>query len=86
MNVYELNDDYWWVGPSLEACKAGYPYPEDIDDEAHELSDAELDGLKFMVCDENETPTGEVRSFRQQLAIELAEGGEFPRLFASTDY
>lgn len=86
MKIYALNDVEWWIGPSLEACKEAYSNPDGIDDDAHELSDAELDSLQLTLVDENEAPTGEVRSFRQQLEIELANGGEFPRLFACSDY
>lgn len=86
MKIYALNDAEWWIGPSLEACKEAYSNPDGIDDDAHELSDAELDGLTLTVVDGDEYPTGEERSFRQQLEIEMANGGEFPRLFACSDY
>ena len=86
MNVYQMNDVEWWIGPSLEECIADYPEQEHVDDDAHQLSDAELDGLTFTVVDGDEYPTGEERSFRQQMEIEVREGGKFPRMFASTDY
>lgn len=91
MKIVQLNDCDWWVGESLDACKKDYleNYVDDedsIDDDAHELSDSELDALMFVDCDENERPTGAKRPFREQLAIEIASGGKFPRLFASTEY
>lgn len=91
MKIIEMNDCDWWIGESLEACVNDYR--ENVDDDpmhfenARELADEELDRLKFSICDdETEQPTGEKRSFREQMAIEIAEGGVFPRMFASTEY
>lgn len=88
MKIFQLNDCDWFIGETLDACKAEYlaNYGEDVDDDAHELTDNELDTLMFNVCDGDERLTGENRTFREQLAIEVAAGGEFPRLFASTEY
>ena len=55
-------------------------------EDSRELTDEELDTLLFSVCDEHERPTGEKRTFREQLAAEIEAGGEFPRMFASTEY
>ena len=90
MKICEMNDCDWWIGESLEACKAAYIAttgdPESVDDDAHELTDDELDRLMFADCDEDERPTGVKRTFSEQLAVEIAAGGEFPRMFASTEY
>lgn len=90
MNIYQLNDCDWWVGPSIDACKKDYADnygdADSIDDGAHELSDEELDRLIFVDRDEDERETGVRRTFREQLAVEIADGGEFPRLFASTEF
>lgn len=93
MKVFEMNDCDWFVGESLEACKAWWLKGaiEGIDDlsfcdGARELTDDELDLLVFTVIGENEVPDGTKRSFREQLAIEIAAGGAFPRLFATTEY
>lgn len=90
MKVFEINDCDWWIGESLESCIQDYRDNVDDDpictEDARELTDEELDTLKFTVCDENERPTGEKITFREQLAIEISEGGEFPRMFASTEY
>ncbi|WP_162531816.1 hypothetical protein [Stenotrophomonas nitritireducens] len=92
MKVFCVHDVEWWIGNSaesvLEAVIEEYGYTEDdiaIDD-VEEVMDATLDELKFTDADENERPTGVVRSFREQLAIELAEGGDFPRLLASEEW
>lgn len=87
MKIFEMNDCDWMIGEALEVCEKSYlsNYGENVD-EAHQLTDDELDRLVFTDRDENETPTGGKRTFREQLAIEIANGGEFPRLFASTEY
>jgi len=87
MKIFEMNDCDWVVAESLEQSKLAYlkDYSDDVED-ARELTDSELDTLIFTDRDENETPTGDKRTFREQLAIEVAAGGTFPRLFASTEY
>lgn len=88
MKIYQMNDCDWWIGPSLEACKNDYidicGDPTACED-AEELSDEALDRMRCQDTDEDENPL-EVRTFREQLAIEIAEGGTFPRMFASTEY
>jgi len=90
MKICQINDCDWWIGESLQACVEDYRDTVEDDPEytedARELTEQELDTLKFTICDEDERPTGEKRTFRQQLAVEIAEGGEFPRMFASTEY
>lgn len=90
MQIVKLDDYEWWIGESVEACVKAHQEQTGGDDEQYEyacaLSDAELDGLKFIDSDEDERPIGECRTFREQLAREVEQGGEFPRLFASTDY
>lgn len=90
MKVCEINDCEWWIGESLEACVKDYrehaeAWPEYYED-ARELTEEELDRLHFTETDENEVPTGIKRTFREQLAIEIAAGGTFPRMFATTEY
>jgi hypothetical protein len=88
MKICQLNDYDWWIGESFEACVRDYQsnIAEDgVEDDAHELCAEELDHLIFSDCDEDERPTGVKRTFREQLAIEVAAGGEFPRMFASTE-
>lgn len=90
MKICEINDCDWWIGESLEACIKDYQdnvedSPEYTED-ARELTEEELDSLHFTETDENEVPSGIKRTFREQLAIEIAAGGTFPRMFASTEY
>lgn len=89
MKIYRMNECDWWIGESLEACKDDYAreYGDpDAADDARELTDEELDRLMFR-DDEGEDSAGfpQRRSFREQLAIEIDDGGTFPRLFASTE-
>lgn len=90
MNIYQINDCDWWIGESLDDCIldyiGNYCDVEGVDDDAHELTDVELDTLLFIDVDEDEVPTGIKRTFREQLAVEIAAGGDFPRMFASTEY
>lgn len=90
MKICQMNGCDWMIGESLEACRIEYiknfcSDPDSVDDDAHELTDEYLDTLKFSDrSDDGQDET--TRTFREQLAIEIAEGGEFPRLFASTEY
>jgi hypothetical protein len=84
MKIIAMNDCDWWIGESLEACVTDYQTNIDGDpiytEDACELTDEDLDRLKFSEFDG--TPS---RTFREQLAIEIATGGKFPRMFASTE-
>lgn len=91
MKIFRLTDYEWWIGETLESCVADYIEnytgdPDTVDDDAHELTDDQLDTLIFTDTDENERATGEKFTFREQLAREVAVGGRFPRMFASTEY
>lgn len=92
MKVFCVHDVEWWIGNSaesvLQAVIEEYGYTEDDiePNDVEEVEDATLDELKFADADENEWPTGVVRTFREQLAIELAEGGRFPRLLVSEEW
>lgn len=86
MKIVQINDSEWMIGESLDACVAGYVenYGDaDGVDEPSELSDSELDGI--ISLDEG---TGEIikRTIREQLEIEIAAGGIFPRHFGSSDW
>jgi hypothetical protein len=104
VKIFQLNDWDWWAGYDLESVKAaylkelGFTDPWDIEnafDDPHELSDEELDRLKFVDGDdpinEDGTPGG-TRTFREQLNRIIAErdasldAAYFPCFFASTEY
>ncbi|WP_345853574.1 hypothetical protein [Shewanella algae] len=85
MNVYQMNEDEWWIGESLQACIEDYiEYsgdPEYIQD-AGELDESELSSFIFFTDEKDENDEWIKRTFKEQLAIEIANGGEFPRMFA----
>ena len=87
MKIFALNDCDWVIGESLEACKKYYleNISEEIDD-VRELTAEELDTTFFYDMDEDENILGPKRTFKEQLKIEVEAGGEFPRIFASTEY
>jgi len=89
MNVYAMNDDDWFVGESLESCVAAYiEYCGDPDlvDDPYELSEEQLLSHTYFSEDDDENGHPVRITFKQQLQNVIADGGEFPRLFASTEY
>ncbi|MRG98826.1 hypothetical protein GIY21_00805 [Xanthomonas sontii] len=90
MKIFRIDDCDWWIGPDaatvLAAVKDEYGSTDEDLQDFHELDDDQLDRLKFVDTDEDERTVGEPRTFREQLAIEVAEGGNFPRLFATTEF
>jgi len=90
MKIIEMNDCEWWIGESLEACVKDYRenYNDDLfySEDARELSEEELDRLKFTILDDDDGIISGKHSFREQLAIEISAGGMFPRMFASTEW
>lgn len=89
MKIIQMNDCDWFIGKSLESCvtDAMKNYYDDSTyvEDARELTEDELDTMKFSDrSDDGQDET--TRTFRKQLAIEIAKGGEFPRMFASTEY
>lgn len=89
MNVYAMNECDWYVGESLQSCIATYiEYIGDPDcvEEPYELDEKQLLSHTFFTGEEDEEGERISRSFKSQLAIEIAAGGEFPRFFASTEY
>ena len=86
MKIFQMNDCYWFVGGSIEACTVECYGQYKPQCEVRELRDSELDTLMFIVTNENEVPDGTKRTFREQLKIEIATGGTFPRQFACLDF
>lgn len=92
MKVFCVHDVEWWIGSDAESVlqavieEYGYTRDDIAPSDVEEVEDATLDELKFTEADENEVRTDVVRTFREKLAIELAEGGRFPRLLASEEW
>jgi len=97
VKVFNMDDWEWWAGESLEACKAAYL--GNIEGDAEELAEIRemlesaeevpaerMDSLQYRTG-EYHPETGEeiVRSFRAELARNIADGIEFPCPFASTE-
>ena len=86
MHVFQMDDCEWWIGPSRCACLWAFAREydtevssEEIAEDAPPLSEQQLSDLPFYADGES------ARTFADQLAIERAKGGEFPRLFATTE-
>lgn len=92
MKVFQLNQSDWWAGSDLDSVIAAFRAELGADatiDNPHELSDEELDRLKFVDGDDpinsDGTPGG-WRTFREELARSVAVGQTFPCFFASTEW
>ncbi|MBB5885435.1 hypothetical protein DYQ93_11595 [Xanthomonas sp. LMG 8992] len=95
IRVWQINDYEYWIGAGSAAdilaaymTDTGCTHEEatgDPRDYPTALSDEDLDRLKMAEVDEDENPTGEVRTFREALQGEIAEGGTFPRFFGGSD-
>ena len=90
VRVYRMDDMEWWVGESLAACveegkrQCG---PDCYDEPSlqYELTDEQLQKLMFIDESDGAEPSVK-RTFAEQLAREIAEGGPFPRPFAAEDW
>lgn len=85
LRVFRMDDCDWWIGESADSCiedrQSTYGPDEDFDrEEVHGLSDEQMQALVY--TDGN----GSQRTFKEQLGIEIASGGDFPRLFATTEF
>ncbi len=91
MKIFAITDVEWFIGATLEDCIKEFQenyagHDPELVAGAREVTEEELDTLLFTDSDENERPTGEKRTFREQLAIEIANGGDFPRLFGTSEW
>lgn len=87
MKIFAMNECDWMAGGDLESCVqrfladyAGDLSREEALDGEHELSESDMDRLKF--GDED----GQKRTFREQLELMVEQGVVFPEFFASTEY
>lgn len=95
MHIYRLNDLEWWMAPSLEEAitaathLTGLAREDVIDDQCHQLTDVELDTLRFADTDEpgsDEPDEGwPNRSFREELVKRVA-AGHGAEMFATTEW
>lgn len=97
IRVFRLNDCDWFAGEDLESCIKGFfaDYLGETDtpknreeylDEPNELSDEELDRLKFTDIEGEWGKQGQQYTFRKALENMIKGEVEFPVLFASTEF
>ena len=93
MKIFKLNDCDWYAAEDMESAinqimhDTGNAREDCVDSSAHELTDEEMDRLKFVDENENEecNPTT-TRTFREQLALMVDHADSFPCPFASTEF
>lgn len=101
IKIFNMNDYDWYAAETVEdalkemaetlSCGTD---PDDIAEMRREyqvknpveLTDEDMDRLKYIDTDENDDPEGDPRTFREQLAKMISEGDKFPCMFASTEY
>ena len=93
MKIFKLNDCDWYAADDMESAIKQIMYDtgnicEDcVDSSAHELTDDEIDRLRFIDDRENDEDAEDgSRSFREQLALMVERGDSFPCPFASTEF
>ena len=87
IKIYSMDDCTWYAAESEESAIAAYAADTDLeasDMDVFEVSDLAMDSLMF--SDDPGVTNATRRTFREQLAIEVADGTHFPCLFASTEY
>ena len=89
--IFRMDDCDWWVARTLQEAKASYQHETGVDDEsiedASELTDEELDRLRFVDTNEAGHPIKDSRcTFREELARRVSAGLSKPELFACTEY
>jgi len=89
IKIFKLNDCDWFAAETLEeaieCAKRECGYDADSFDDPYELGDDDLDRLQFQFTDDDDKPL-ETMSFRDALAKRIADGEQFPYLFASTEH
>ena len=93
VKIFKLNDCDWYAAEDMESAIRQIMYDtgnirEDcVDSSAHELTDDEMDRLRFIDDRENDEDAEDgSRSFREQLALMVERGDSFPCPFASTEF
>lgn len=93
LRVFRLNDCDWWIARTLEEAKVSYQGEcgpmddEEAFDEPRELTDEELDRLKFHDRDDRDRVIRKtIRTFREELRQQIKADPTTPRMFACTEY
>lgn len=89
LKVFRMNDYDWWADFDIEAAQANYKkwqievcgsLASEIEIDARELSEEEMNRLRFRYEDSDET-----MSFNDELKYRVAKGEIGPQFFASTE-
>ncbi len=92
ISVYQLSDEEWWAGETLQACidaaadSWGYGADEKAKmfDDAVEVTEKAMDRLMFCY---DEDDWSKKHSFRTELDMQVADPhNKFPKFFASTEW
>ena len=87
MNIFSVNDFDWYIGASKEDCAKKAAEDLQLDPSELEVYELSEEQLRLLTFEEESDPGSYVtRSFGDQLQLEIEKGGEFPRMFASTEY
>lgn len=82
--VFKLNEFEWYAAPSLAAAVAAWKKETGCDDDAldepRELTEKEMDTIKFHSDDEG------ILTFREELRLQRQRTGEYTGFFATTEY
>lgn len=84
MKIFKIDETEWWIGESFESVREAVQSQHGLDDDhledMREVTEEEM-GIAYFDVD-----TACSRTYAEQLQIEVEAGGEFPRLFATTEY
>jgi len=89
VKIFKLNSYDWYAAEDMESAikqitnDTGNTSEDCVESSAHELTDDEMDSLKFVDYTDSPTMT---RTFREQLALMIERGDSFPCLFATTEF
>jgi hypothetical protein len=90
MRIFRMNDCDWWLATTLEAAKADYKHQTGIDlediEDAREVTEEEMDRLKFIENYDGPKSGWIKRTFREELQRRITDGEAKPGCFASTEY
>ena len=88
LKVFTMNDFDWWVGYSFEDCLAACKKEHDTDcpDYAEDADSTPLSAQALWEHRFHYNQDANWHPFAIELENQVEIGGQFPRLFASTEY
>ncbi len=91
IKIFKMSDCEYWAGRTLEECAEDYMQEHgddpDLIEDAHELSDREVDSERINLEDAEIGIPEEMGdpTFRQYLEAMIKRGDEFPAMFAASE-